>query len=140
MSIAALSNPIIWIILVLALFCYTLTIEMIFFQEADEEWFDFVSTWRETFRILISCLPLLGLLGTIVGLLKTFYFMSNNEGYAVVELISHGMADALFTTQVGLLMVVPGWILYSVLAYKAHKWKTLQLVDSYSGGHHEKDA
>lgn len=118
----AFDNPIIWIIIVIAVFCYAWIIEMLCFTPASEEWEDYVNTWTETLRILLSTLPLLGLLGTIAGLLQTFFFMSNNHGFAVGELISNGMADALFTTQMGLLLVVPGWILYATLASKLHNW------------------
>lgn len=71
---------------------------------------------------MLATLPLLGLLGTIAGLLKTFLRMSVEKGLALHELISGGIAEAMFTTQLGLLMVIPGLILLSYLHRKRAKW------------------
>ena len=54
--------------------------------------------------------PLLGLLGTIIGLLDAFTAMSvggNSSG------LTQGIASALWTTQLGLAITVPGWLLLS---------------------------
>ena len=61
--------------------------------------------------ILIGALPLLGLLGTIAGLLECFAGIAN-EG-ASSELVSAGIAKALLTTQLGLVCAIPGWLLQS---------------------------
>jgi len=61
--------------------------------------------------ILIGALPLLGLLGTIAGLLECFTGIANTG--ASGELVSSGIAKALLTTQLGLLCAIPGWLLQS---------------------------
>jgi len=66
---------------------------------------------REFTGVLISALPLLGLLGTIIGLLECFAGIAS-EG-ASGELVSGGIADALLTTQLGLVCAIPGWLLQS---------------------------
>lgn len=65
---------------------------------------------------LIAALPLLGLLGTIIGLLKCFSGIA--AGGASSELVGGGIADALLTTQLGIICAVPAWLLHAwVRAY-----------------------
>lgn len=106
--IAQLSNNwICWAILLLALFCY----QQLFAQylqrnqmaETDK------TTFNETTAILINALPLLGLFGTITGLLDCFSGLAAQGVKG--ELVSQGIADALLTTQLGLVCAIPGWLL-----------------------------
>ncbi len=59
--------------------------------------------------VLIGVLPLMGLLGTIIGLLDCFSGMAS--GGASAEMVSGGIGDALLTTQLGLVCAIPGWLL-----------------------------
>lgn len=67
--------------------------------------------------VLIGALPLLGLLGTIIGLLECFAGIAS-EG-ANSDLISGGIADALLTTQLGLVCAIPAWLLQAWVRTKA---------------------
>ncbi len=71
---------------------------------------------------MLAALPLLGLLGTITGLTSTFSRMSVDGGLALQELITGGIADALFTTQLGLVLVVPGLLLVGLLNHQRREW------------------
>jgi biopolymer transport protein ExbB len=51
------------------------------------------------------------LLGTISGLLDTFHAMSLGESLDQASTLSQGIADALWTTQLGLVIAIPGWLL-----------------------------
>lgn len=105
-TIALLNNPIVWSIIAITVVCYSSLITGYFSQTTtDQRLLQLQNT-----QILLGSLPLLGLLGTIIGLLNTFAAMSQGIGNQA-ELISAGIADALFTTEVGLLMVIPGWLL-----------------------------
>ena len=64
---------------------------------------------REFSGTLIGVLPLMGLLGTIIGLLDVFAGISVDG--ASSELVNGGIADALITTQLGLICAIPGWLL-----------------------------
>jgi biopolymer transport protein ExbB/TolQ len=55
---------------------------------------------------LASALPLLGLLGTVVGMLTTFNVIQK-YGTGQPALLSNGIRQALFTTQAGLLAALP---------------------------------
>lgn len=54
---------------------------------------------------MVTAAPLLGLLGTVVGMIETFRGLSNISG---MEVISSGISKALLTTQLGLIIALPG--------------------------------
>jgi biopolymer transport protein ExbB len=62
--------------------------------------------------------PYLGLLGTVLGIMLTFYTMGN-EGFMDTGKIMVGLALALKATAVGLLVAIPSVVLYNVLLRKA---------------------
>ena len=65
---------------------------------------------------LIESAPLVGLLGTVAGMLATFRGLGQSaEGEAHVDLISKGIAEALICTQTGLIIGVPTFIVCSIL-------------------------
>lgn len=51
--------------------------------------------------------PLLGLLGTVIGMIATFRAVSGQFGNTAVE-VSAGISQALVTTQCGLVVAIPG--------------------------------
>ncbi|MCX7679223.1 MAG: MotA/TolQ/ExbB proton channel family protein [Spirochaetes bacterium] len=58
--------------------------------------------------------PLLGLFGTVTGLLKSFVALYKG-GPDASSLLSYGVAEALLTTILGLLVAIPSWIFYNFL-------------------------
>ena len=78
--------------------------------------------------ILIGALPLLGLLGTIAGLLECFAGIANTG--ASNELVSSGIAKALLTTQLGLLCAIPGWLLQSWVHSKIKHQRIIQPINA----------
>jgi biopolymer transport protein ExbB len=58
--------------------------------------------------VLISCAPLLGLLGTVSGMISTFKGIS--AGGSASTIISKGISECLIATQTGLIVAVPGMI------------------------------
>lgn len=123
-----LDNSVVWAILALSTFCYATAIDLCFFQKIDRGWYLRTRFWFGSLQMLFAALPLLGLLGTISGLLKTFMQMSVDSGLALQELVSGGIGEALFTTQLGLVMVIPGLLLLSYLHHLRNTWV---LVHSY---------
>ena len=97
---------VLWLIIGLALFCYGLIFEAFYcrYQKINQQWGE---SWVKPLQILIAALPLLGLLGTIIGLLDTFGALSHNANLS----ISDGIGKALLTTQAGLLMSLPAMIM-----------------------------
>ena len=71
---------------------------------------------RITFAfILISTAPLIGLLGTVTGMTSTFDGMAKNSSMTQVDVISKGISEALITTQTGLVICIPSFIICFVL-------------------------
>ncbi len=60
--------------------------------------------------------PLIGLLGTIIGLLKTFVQISQNSGYATATEISSGLYESLITSAAGIVVAIPSFTFYAYLA------------------------
>ena len=72
--------------------------------------------------ILVSAAPLLGLLGTVFGMLGTFQALGAKSG-ETLERISHGISEALITTEVGLLIAVPGYIAVYLVRRKRNQFR-----------------
>lgn len=69
--------------------------------------------------VLISAAPLIGLLGTVSGMLVTFSGMASGDGEASpADIISHGISEALITTEAGLVIAVPSYIVCSLLKHR----------------------
>jgi biopolymer transport protein ExbB len=62
--------------------------------------------------------PLIGLLGTVLGLVDTFVQINAVGGFATVAEISQGVYEALITTAGGLMVAIPAFVFYSHL--RAH--------------------
>src|SRR5437762_4776397 len=56
--------------------------------------------------------PLIGLLGTVWGIMRAFHDMART-GSAGPSVVASGVAEALFTTAAGLLVAVPSVMLYN---------------------------
>ena len=70
--------------------------------------------------VLASVAPLLGLLGTVLGMIETFEVISM-FGTGNAKAMAGGISVALVTTQTGLLVSIPGLLLSGVLLRKANQ-------------------
>lgn len=68
---------------------------------------------------------LLGLLGTIIGLIEAFTAVSNANPSEKADMLSASISVAMNTTAFGLMVAIPLLLIYAVL-----QTKTTQLVDS----------
>ena len=64
---------------------------------------------------LIASAPLMGLLGTVMGMLGTFSAISSGGGSETVDMVAAGISEALITTQTGLFIALPGIFLVLVI-------------------------
>ena len=67
-------------------------------------------TYRATAKVIVICAPLAGLLGTVGGMIEMFDSLATQEFFSQSGGIAGGIAEALFTTQLGLTVAVPGLI------------------------------
>jgi biopolymer transport protein ExbB len=56
--------------------------------------------------------PLLGLLGTVLGMIQSFNDISNSQAMGRPELLAGGISQALLTTAAGLLVAIPAYAIY----------------------------
>ena len=75
--------------------------------------------------ILAAVAPLLGLLGTVIGMMDTFHVISL-FGTGNVKGLSGGISRALITTQSGLVVAIPGLFLSGYL-YRRSERQALRL-------------
>jgi len=60
--------------------------------------------------------PLIGLLGTVTGLIQAFVQLSANNGYATLADVSGGIYQSLLTTAAGLVVTIPTILGYCYLS------------------------
>jgi biopolymer transport protein ExbB len=70
-------------------------------------------------KILIGAAPLTGLLGTVMGMLATFFGLSTSTGGETIDLVAGGIREALITTQTGLVLAIPAYVLMSMVKKQA---------------------
>ena len=70
--------------------------------------------------LLAAVAPLLGLLGTVGGMIKTFTVISI-YGTGNAKALASGISEALITTQTGLVVAIPGLFLASYLQRRSDK-------------------
>ena len=82
--------------------------------------------------VLASSAPLIGLLGTVAGMLRTFAGLSMEEGYKM-DLVASGISQALVTTQAGLLIAIPALAFLHLLNRRKKDWlRCLNRMESIS--------
>jgi biopolymer transport protein ExbB len=82
-------------------------------------------------KVISVVAPLLGLLGTITGMIKTFQVMTL-YGSGDPKLMAGGIAEALVTTMLGLLVAIPLTMLHSVVSTRSRS--ILQILEEQSVG------
>jgi biopolymer transport protein ExbB len=73
-----------------------------------------------TLAVLAAVSPLLGLLGTVTGMIETFQSITL-FGTGDPKLMSGGISQALVTTQLGLAVAIPLVLLHSLLTGQANR-------------------
>ncbi|MCU0711606.1 MAG: MotA/TolQ/ExbB proton channel family protein [Pirellula sp.] len=56
--------------------------------------------------------PLLGLLGTVMGMIQSFNDISGSQAMGRPEMLAGGISEALLTTAAGLLVAIPAYLMY----------------------------
>ncbi|MEM7807817.1 MAG: MotA/TolQ/ExbB proton channel family protein [Planctomycetota bacterium] len=75
----------------------------------------------EYINILANVGPLLGLLGTVVGIMAAFLEMQRAGGSAAVDQLAGGISTALGTTMLGLVLAIPSLVAYGILRNKVDR-------------------
>lgn len=76
-----------------------------------------LDNWVGAIAVTAAVAPLLGLLGTVSGMIETFKMMTL-FGSGDPEVVSGGIAQALITTELGLVVAIPALVLNALLSRK----------------------
>lgn len=79
-------------------------------------------------NVLIVAAPLLGLLGTVIGMLDTFKGIGAESGQDTTKAVADGVKVALITTQTGLMIAIFGLFLTQLIG-RIYRTKDLQLLE-----------
>jgi biopolymer transport protein ExbB len=60
------------------------------------------------------------LLGTVLGMLQTFFGISTSGGAETAGVVAAGISEALVTTQTGLTIALPGLFIVMVIRRRKH--------------------
>ncbi len=75
-------------------------------------------------KICVGVAPLLGLLGTVTGMLATFSALSTGSGGdKTMGMVAEGISEALVTTETGLVIALPGLFFQYQLSRKYDRYK-----------------
>ncbi len=69
---------------------------------------------------LVAVAPLLGLLGTVMGMLQTFLGLANSAGGETAGVVASGISEALLTTLTGLIIALPGLFIVMIIQRQKH--------------------
>lgn len=76
-------------------------------------------------KICVHAAPLLGLLGTVTGMLATFGALaSGSGGEKTMGMVAEGISQALVTTETGLIIALPGLFFQYHLARNLDRYRT----------------
>ena len=76
--------------------------------------------WLPFVAICATSAPLLGLLGTVTGIMNTFSLMTV-FGTGDPKTLSSGISEALITTEYGLIVAIPSLLLHAFLSRRARR-------------------
>lgn len=85
------------------------------FMEMREMLLGSVERKSNFLKSLVAVAPLMGLLGTVIGMLTTFRGIATSGGNQTVDLVAKGISTALITTQTGLMIALPGLFLALII-------------------------
>ncbi|WP_345969676.1 MotA/TolQ/ExbB proton channel family protein [Sulfurimonas sp. HSL1-6] len=79
-------------------------------EDAFFSYYQELKKYRKTVNTIVMVSPLIGLLGTVAGMIETFDSLGSMTLYSQGGGIAGGISQALFTTQLGLVVAVPGLV------------------------------
>lgn len=92
----------------------------------DDELFfleDRLGRYRTLVRTIVVVAPLAGLLGTVNGMIEMFRSLGTQTFYSQSGGVANGISQALLTTQLGLVIAIPGMIVGRLLDRREHRMR-----------------
>lgn len=95
-------------------------IENMMEREGDEQ-IQYLEQYLGALLIIIGIEPMLGFLGTIMGLIQAFMTWEQLGSNITVSALAAGIYQAMITTAAGLIVAIPAYILYHLIVGKIKK-------------------
>jgi len=89
-----------------------------YLDDAFASYLSEMGKYRRLVMTIVAVAPLIGLLGTVIGMIETFDSLADSVLFSQSGGIAGGISQALFTTQLGLVVAVPGLIIGRILDRK----------------------
>ncbi len=103
-----------------------------FFEELSFDLSLQLNQYQSTIKAIVTCAPLLGLLGTVIGMIETFESLADQALFGPQGGIAGGIAQALVTTQMGLVIALLGLVMGKYL--QGGQQQILGLLAAVKGG------
>jgi biopolymer transport protein ExbB len=87
-----------------------------------------LSRYLQVLATIGSIAPLLGLLGTVIGMIKAFMVIQQMGGKVNAAVLAGGIWEAMLTTALGLAVALPTMVAYSYLVSRVDNYEA-QLQD-----------
>ncbi len=87
-------------------------------EEAGEDQTGRLYRKTEVLNVIGSIAPMLGLTGTVLGMIEAFNTIAAREGMARPEELAGGIGQALITTLLGLVVAIPAMVAFSFFRNK----------------------
>ena len=102
------------------------------FEHVRQEYLPIIQRRIRFLSLLVALGPLVGLLGTVAGMLVTFNGMVGSYGTKFDNMIT-GISEALITTQTGLLISIPAWVILSIILHGRNQLeRSIARLESYN--------
>jgi biopolymer transport protein ExbB len=98
-----------------------------------------LSRYLQSLATIANIAPLLGLLGTVIGMIKAFMVIQQMGGKVNAAVLAGGIWEAMLTTALGLSVALPTIVAHSYLSAQVDQYEarlqdgTVRLIKSLSG-------
>jgi biopolymer transport protein ExbB len=99
------------------------TLETVVMHAAEEEVRN-MSSYLQALATIGNIAPLLGLLGTVLGMIKAFMVIQQMGGKVNAAVLAGGIWEAMLTTAFGLAVALPTVVAHSYLLARVDKYET----------------
>ena len=90
---------------------------------ATEEEVRNLSTYTQALATIGNIAPLLGLLGTVIGMIKAFMVIQDMGGKVNASVLAGGIWEAMLTTALGLAVALPTMLAHSYLISRVDRYE-----------------
>ena len=114
------------------------TLETVLVHATETEVRD-LSRYLQSLATIANIAPLLGLLGTVIGMIKAFMVIQQMGGKVNAAVLAGGIWEAMLTTALGLSVALPTMVAHSYLAAQVDQYEArlqdgaVRLIKSLSG-------